>query len=171
MPSLWLPSSWSQRLAELTSPSSELKVAPLRRDVRSLGMLLGAVLREQAAPGIYEAVEALRQAAIARRDDEDGAALEEPRDLAPVLARVHEQAEDPTRAYQLARASASTSSSSTWPRPTTASAAAWRTSWKNPASQAPGSRSSAGLCAGRCEPSEPPAFRCRKPCSCSATSA
>jgi phosphoenolpyruvate carboxylase len=104
MPSLWLPSSWSQRLAELTSPSSELKVAPLRRDVRSLGMLLGAVLREQAAPGIYEAVEALRQAAIARRDDEDGAALEEPRDLAPVLARVHEQAEDPTRAYQLARA-------------------------------------------------------------------
>lgn len=73
MPSLWLPSSWSQRLAELTSPSSDLKAAPLRRDVRSLGMLLGIVLREQAAPGVYEAVEALRQAARERREDlEDG---------------------------------------------------------------------------------------------------
>jgi len=71
MPSLWLPSSWSQRLAELTSPSGELAAAPLRRDVRSLGMLLGTVLREQAAPGIYEAVEALRKSARARREDDD----------------------------------------------------------------------------------------------------
>ena len=104
MPSLWLPSSWSQRLAELTSPSSDLKAAPLRRDVRSLGMLLGIVLREQAAPGVYEAVEALRQAARERREDEEDGSPQPAGDLAPVLARVHQQAEDPTRAYQLARA-------------------------------------------------------------------
>ncbi len=57
-------------------------------------MLLGSVLREQAEPGIYEAVEALRQSAIARREDEEGAAL----------LSVGEQAKDPRRAYQLARA-------------------------------------------------------------------
>ncbi len=104
MPSLWPPSSWSQRLAELTSPSSELKAAPLRRDVRSLGMLLGIVLREQAAPGVYEAVEALRQAARERREDLEDGTPQPAGDLAPVLSRVHQQAEDPTRAYQLARA-------------------------------------------------------------------
>ena len=98
MPSLWLPSSWSQRLAELTSPSAELKAAPLRRDVRSLGTLLGTVLREQAAPGIYEAVESLRQAAIARREVEDEE--EQPLDL----GAIHEQAGDSVQAYQLARA-------------------------------------------------------------------
>src|ERR1700678_1170370 len=108
MPSLWLPSSWSQRLAELTAPSGNLASAPLRRDVRSLGMLLGRVLREQAVPGLYETVESLRQAAIARRDTEfepeepsiDG----EPADLTAALSSIHDQAEDPTRAYQLARA-------------------------------------------------------------------
>ena len=38
---LWNPESWAQRLAELEAQSGELKEAPLRRDVRSLGMLLG----------------------------------------------------------------------------------------------------------------------------------
>ena len=94
MPSLWLPGSWSQRLEELFAPGAEVKSAPLRRDVRSLGMLLGTVLREQAEPGIYQAVEALRQSAIARREDEEGAAL----------LSVGDQAQDPLRAYQLARA-------------------------------------------------------------------
>ena len=37
MPSLWTPSNWPQRLAELQAPTGELKEAPLRRDVRSLG--------------------------------------------------------------------------------------------------------------------------------------
>src|SRR5208337_4201855 len=45
---LWNPESWAQRLAELEAQSGDLKEAPLRRDVRSLGTLLGAVLREQA---------------------------------------------------------------------------------------------------------------------------
>jgi phosphoenolpyruvate carboxylase len=70
MPSLWTPTDWPQRLAELQAPSGELKEAPLRRDVRSLGMLLGEVLREQAGDSLYDAVEALRRTAIARREAE-----------------------------------------------------------------------------------------------------
>jgi hypothetical protein len=46
MASLWSPTDWPQRLAELQAPTGELKEAPLRRDVRSLGVLLGEVLRE-----------------------------------------------------------------------------------------------------------------------------
>src|SRR5215469_16746170 len=67
---LWNPESWSQRLAELEAQSGELKEAPLRRDVRSLGMLLGEVLREQAGSDFFEHVEALRQGTIRRRDAE-----------------------------------------------------------------------------------------------------
>ena len=58
---LWSPESWSQRLAELEARSGELKEAPLRRDVRSLGTLLGEVLREQAGEDLFAHVEALRQ--------------------------------------------------------------------------------------------------------------
>jgi phosphoenolpyruvate carboxylase len=70
MPSLWSPTDWPQRLAELQASTGELKEAPLRRDVRSLGMLLGEVLREQAGDSFYDAVEALRRTAIARREAE-----------------------------------------------------------------------------------------------------
>ena len=65
---LWNPESWSQRLAELEAESGDLKEAPLRRDVRSLGILLGEVLREQAGEDLFAHVEALRQSAIQRRD-------------------------------------------------------------------------------------------------------
>ncbi|HEY3627775.1 MAG TPA: phosphoenolpyruvate carboxylase [Terracidiphilus sp.] len=67
---LWNPESWSQRLAELEAQSGDLKEAPLRRDVRSLGMLLGDVLREQAGDDLFEHVEALRQGTTRRRDAE-----------------------------------------------------------------------------------------------------
>src|SRR5580700_9051885 len=67
---LWNPESWSQRLAELEARSGELKEAPLRRDVRSLGTLLGEVLREQAGDDLFAHVEALRQGTIRRRDAE-----------------------------------------------------------------------------------------------------
>jgi hypothetical protein len=66
MASLWSPTDWPQRLAELQAPTGELKEAPLRRDVRSLGALLGEVLREQAGLPLYQAVEDLRRTAIAR---------------------------------------------------------------------------------------------------------
>ena len=78
---LWNPESWSQRLAELEAQSGDLKEAPLRRDVRSLGMLLGEVLREQAGDDLFAHVETLRQGTIRRRDaeahgdEEDTAAL------------------------------------------------------------------------------------------------
>lgn len=96
MPSLWSPASWSSRLEELLSPAGELKGAPLRRDVRSLGMLLGLVLREQAAAGVYESVEGLRLAAIGRRESSDA--------NAGALPSVAAEAADAGRAYQLARA-------------------------------------------------------------------
>ena len=70
MAPLWNPESWSQRLAELEAQSGDLKDAPLRRDVRSLGTLLGDVLREQAGQEHFAQVEALRQGTIARRDAE-----------------------------------------------------------------------------------------------------
>ena len=68
---LWNPESWTQRLAELQAESGELKEAPLRRDVRSLGMLLGEVLREQAGDELFAQVEQLRQGTIRRREAED----------------------------------------------------------------------------------------------------
>ena len=107
MSSLWTPTDWPQRLAELQAPTGELKEAPLRRDVRSLGMLLGEVLREQAGKSLYEAVEALRRTAIARREAEapqSGAA-----DQASAAAHLQEaltrvRTLDLPAAYQLARA-------------------------------------------------------------------
>ncbi len=67
---LWNPESWSQRLAELEAQFGDLKEAPLRRDVRSLGTLLGEVLREQEGDDLFAHVEALRQGTIRRRDAE-----------------------------------------------------------------------------------------------------
>jgi phosphoenolpyruvate carboxylase len=104
MPSLWTPTDWPQRLAELQASTGELKEAPLRRDVRSLGMLLGEVLREQAGEPLYDAVEALRRTAIARREAEThqdrstGTNVH----LQQALDRVHTL--DLATAYQLARA-------------------------------------------------------------------
>jgi len=68
---LWKPESWSQRLAELQAESGELKEAPLRRDVRSLGALLGEVIREQGGDELFAQVEELRQGTIRRREAED----------------------------------------------------------------------------------------------------
>ena len=69
-------------------------------------MLLGEVLREQAGGALYDAVEALRRTAIARREAEtsrgngDSAATQ----LQKALALVHAYSGDVTLAYQLARA-------------------------------------------------------------------
>src|SRR5271154_2940899 len=107
MPSLWSPTTWPQRLAELQAPTGELKEAPLRRDVRSLGMLLGEVLREQAGDPLYDAVETLRRTAISRREAEarqSGAADQASATgyLQQALDRVRTL--DLPAAYQLARA-------------------------------------------------------------------
>jgi len=87
---LWNPESWSKRLAEIEAQSGDLKEAPLRRDVRSLGALLGQVLREQAGNELFEQVEALRQGTIRRRDAElRGNVSEAVRQAGAALALVH----------------------------------------------------------------------------------
>jgi len=105
MPSLWTPDSWTDRLGELEARTGDEKQAPLRRDINGLGTLLGAVLREQAGDALFDAVEALRQTAIARRKAEAGedepAAL---RLLEEAQALTHTAAADLEQAYRLARA-------------------------------------------------------------------
>lgn len=104
MTSLWKPENWSQRLAELEARTDDVKEAPLRRDVRSLGMLLGQVLREQAGEDLYAEVEELRQIAIRRREAQSGSdiGIGSGQPFADGLASVHSL--DLTQAYKLARA-------------------------------------------------------------------
>ena len=68
MDPLWEVDDQFARLAELTSHEQDLKELPLRRDVRSLGMLLGEVLKEQAGDELFSAVEELRQLLIEQRE-------------------------------------------------------------------------------------------------------
>jgi phosphoenolpyruvate carboxylase len=105
MPSLWTPSSWPERLAELEARTGELKEAPLRRDIRSLGALLGQVLHEQAGDALFEAVESLRRTAIARREAEAHAETTLAGEhLVDAEALTHDVAADARTAYFLARA-------------------------------------------------------------------
>ena len=68
MSRLWNVDDQAARLAELTSQDRDLKEAPLRRDVRSLGRLLGEVLKEQAGDNLFSAVEELRLLLIEHRE-------------------------------------------------------------------------------------------------------
>ncbi|MGH9616249.1 MAG: phosphoenolpyruvate carboxylase [Acidobacteriaceae bacterium] len=65
---LWKPENWAERLEELQSFDPERKQAPLRRDVRSLGTLLGRVLREQSGDALFQAVEDLRRTTTDSRE-------------------------------------------------------------------------------------------------------
>src|SRR5581483_9013889 len=72
---LWSAEDQCSRLAELTAGTDEpLKEAPLRRDVRSLGILLGKVLVEQAGEQLLEIVEQLRRLLINYREESRGGA-------------------------------------------------------------------------------------------------
>jgi phosphoenolpyruvate carboxylase len=105
MSSLWTPASWAERLAELEARTGEAKEAPLRRDVRSLGALLGQVLREQGGAELFDAVEMLRLNSIARREAEArGEATEAGEKLRAAETLTHGVAGDPLFAYRLARA-------------------------------------------------------------------
>jgi phosphoenolpyruvate carboxylase len=77
MSSLWNVGDQTERLVELTSHDPELKEAPLRRDVRSLGRLLGEVLKEQVGDELYLAVEELRLLLIEHRESNPGPASSE----------------------------------------------------------------------------------------------
>jgi phosphoenolpyruvate carboxylase len=70
---LWGAQDQATRLVELTSDEPDVKEAPLRRDVRSLGRLLGEVLKEQAGESLFNAVEEIRQLAIEYRELEHDA--------------------------------------------------------------------------------------------------
>ncbi|HSY36667.1 MAG TPA: phosphoenolpyruvate carboxylase [Acidobacteriaceae bacterium] len=105
MASLWTPTSWSDRLAELEARTSPAKDAPLRRDVRSLGALLGQVLREQPGNALFGAVESLRRTAIARREADAKQDVEAAQDhLQRAQSFTHEVAADTRTAFFLARA-------------------------------------------------------------------
>jgi phosphoenolpyruvate carboxylase len=63
--SLWSDGDPSARLAELTAGTGDpAKELPLRRDVRSLGILLGRILVEQEGQAFFEIVERLRRLLI-----------------------------------------------------------------------------------------------------------
>lgn len=88
---LWDADDQAARLVEMTSDAVELKEAPLRRDVRSLGRLLGEVLKEQAGTELFDSVEHLRLLAI------------EHRDLQSEQERPNDSANDPYRLMNQAR--------------------------------------------------------------------
>jgi phosphoenolpyruvate carboxylase len=65
---LWGARDQSARLTELTAATDDrAKEHPLRRDVRSLGILLGRVLIEQAGDHLFQTVEQLRRLLIQSR--------------------------------------------------------------------------------------------------------
>jgi phosphoenolpyruvate carboxylase len=66
---LWSDGAQAERLAELTADTADpAKELPLRRDVRSLGILLGRVLVEQEGEAFFERVEQLRRLLIQHRE-------------------------------------------------------------------------------------------------------
>jgi phosphoenolpyruvate carboxylase len=76
---LWSVSDQSTRLAELmASTSDHSKELPLRRDVRSLGTLLGRVISEQAGGQLFSTVERLRRLLIGHRERSESQSLSSP---------------------------------------------------------------------------------------------
>ena len=66
---LWSARAQATRLAELTADTADpAKELPLRRDVRSLGILLGRVLVEQEGQAFFDVVEQLRHLLIQQRE-------------------------------------------------------------------------------------------------------
>src|ERR1700720_3531774 len=76
---LWSDVAQAVRLAELTADTSDpAKEIPLRRDVRSLGILLGRVLVEQEGEAFLDVVEQLRHLLIQHREQPPSAGTSKP---------------------------------------------------------------------------------------------
>jgi phosphoenolpyruvate carboxylase len=101
---LWQADDQATRLAELIAPSDETaKDNPLRRDVRSLGAILGQTLVEQAGQDVFDSVEELRRLLIGHRESmRRGAA----RSSTPEMTKAQEivAAMDLPRAYRVTKA-------------------------------------------------------------------
>jgi phosphoenolpyruvate carboxylase len=102
---LWKADDQQARLAELTASSDEpAKDNPLRRDVRSLGAILGQVITEQCGQELFESVEELRRLLIehretTRRSSEQDSGSDLMRKAQETISRM-----DLTRAYQVTKA-------------------------------------------------------------------
>ena len=105
MSRLWHVGDQAARLAELTSQDRDLKEAPLRRDVRSLGRLLGEVLKEQAGDDLFSAVEELRLLLIEHRElhAQPGHDIEDVRRLIERAEQIVSRLDVP-EAHQMAKA-------------------------------------------------------------------
>jgi phosphoenolpyruvate carboxylase len=100
----WAPEDQTARLNEMMSDDPRLKEAPLRRDVRSLGRLLGDVLKEQAGQALFDHVERLRLLAIEHRESQ--AQASQPADAYRLMeqARQFVAAMSVEQAHQLTKA-------------------------------------------------------------------
>jgi phosphoenolpyruvate carboxylase len=106
---LWKADDQKARLSELTAQSEDsAKDYPLRRDVRSLGALLGRVLVEQVGQDLFDTVEELRRLTTQHReqarhhDARRGPADARGELMARAQAMISEM--DLTRAYQVTKA-------------------------------------------------------------------
>ena len=100
---LWKPASQAERLAELMSNDAQHKEAPLRRDVRSLGTLLGRVLKEQGGDELFATVEMLRELLIKQREEHAGSRAASATQLMQRAQEIVEKL-DLVRAYQTTKA-------------------------------------------------------------------
>jgi len=106
--SLWNAEDQQARLAELTASTQDAtKELPLRRDVRSLGVLLGRVLVEQSGQALYETVERLRRLLIQQREEAGTASGESCAKGLPQEAKDAVASLDVTTAYRVTKAFAS----------------------------------------------------------------
>jgi phosphoenolpyruvate carboxylase len=101
---LWTADDQQARLAELTASSDEpAKDHPLRRDVRSLGAILGRVLVEQSGQELFNSVEELRRLLIEHREtvsrSPENSSSELMLKAQAIISRM-----DLTRAYQVTKA-------------------------------------------------------------------
>jgi phosphoenolpyruvate carboxylase len=102
---LWKADDQKARLSELTAQSDDsAKDYSLRRDVRSLGALLGRVLVEQVDQELFDTVEELRRLMIRHRERVASSSAAEARGELMARAQAMISEMDLTRAYQVTKA-------------------------------------------------------------------